>query len=105
MKCLICGEKTDKRILCERHIGVDACLQTMTVHTCQSFAQKSGEQTGVCGNYLLCNPIKSSLKHEPFVTRGLGHIICPYATMNIRKIVNSEFTDDEIRGNYRECLE
>lgn len=105
MKCLICGERTDKSILCGKHTGVDACLKTMTVHACNSFKQKVGEMDGTCENYLLCAPIKSALKHEMLVTRDLGHVVCPHASTNLSKIIYSDVTEEQIKGNYRECLE
>jgi hypothetical protein len=103
MKCLICGEKTESSILCQKHNNVDSCLKVMTVHTCGSFSQKTGEETGICENYLLCAPIKSALKHEPFITSGLGHIICPYPSQNLRKAIKSDLSENELSGNYREC--
>jgi hypothetical protein len=104
MKCVICGEKTDERILCSKHTGVDACLETMAIHTCGSFKQKAGEMEGTCENYLLCAPIKSALKHEMLVTHGLGHVICPRASTNLSKIIYSDTTEDQIKNNYPECL-
>jgi hypothetical protein len=105
MKCLVCGEPTDKNILCRKHIGVDGCLESMTVHTCGSFRQKSDEIDGTCVNCLSCAPIKSALKHEIFVKHGLGHIICPYASINLAKIIYSDIKPEQFKENYSECLE
>lgn len=54
MKCLICGEKTNNTLLCEKHIGVDACLKYLTVHNCMTFEQKIGEPEGICKYRLKC---------------------------------------------------
>jgi hypothetical protein len=106
MKCLICGEKTDKTLLCKKHMdGVDACLPYLTVHICNSFMQKEGELQGVCENYLLCTPIKKALKREILMNDSIGHVVCPHAGMNLSKIIYSEISEDEIRNNYPECLE
>jgi len=105
MKCLICGEKTDKSILCEKHIGVDTCLPYLTVHNCSSFKQKNGEPEGICEYYLLCAPIKKALKREILMSGNLGHVICPHAAENLGKAIYSEVSEEEIRSNYPECLE
>jgi hypothetical protein len=105
MKCLICGEKTNKSILCAKHIGVDACLQYLTVHNCNSFKQKEGEPVGICEHYLLCKPIKMALKHEILMSGNIGHVICPHAAMNLGKAIYSGISEEEIRKNYPECLE
>jgi len=105
MKCLICGEKTNNRLLCEKHIGgVDACLQYLTVHNCNSFKQKIGELEGVCEFHLLCAPIKKALKHEILINGNIGHVVCPYAGINLGKVIYSEVSEEEIRSNYPECL-
>lgn len=104
MKCLICGEKTDKSILCSKHIGVDACLQYLTVHNCNSFKQKQGEPQGTCEFYLLCAPIKQALKHEILMSGNIGHVICPHAAMNLGNAIYSDVSEEDIRKNYPECL-
>jgi len=105
MKCLICGERTEKKLLCPKHMGVDARLQYLTVHYCNSFKQKKGEPEGVCEFYLLCEPIKKALKHEILMSSNIGHIVCPHAEMNLNRAVYSEVSEEEIRSNYPECLE
>lgn len=105
MKCLICGEKTNKRLLCSKHMGVDTYLQYLTVHNCNSFKQKKGEPQGVCEHYLLCTPIKRALEREILMDSNIGHVVCPHAEMNLSKIIYSEVSEKEIRSNYPECLE
>lgn len=105
MKCLICGEKTNLRLLCSKHIGVDACLQYLTVHTCNSFKQKEEEPVGICEHYLLCKPIKMALKHEILFDSNIGHIVCPHVRINLGKANYSEVNEKEVRSNYPECLE
>lgn len=105
MKCLICGEKTNNKILCSKHIGVDACLQYLTVHNCSSFKQKKEEAEGICEYNLVCTPIKEALKHKILLSSNLGHVICPHASMNLAKVMYSDLSEDEIRGNYPECLD
>ena len=104
MKCLICKEKTDSKILCSKHLGVDTRLPYLSTHICNSFMQKDGEMEGVCTNYLLCAPIKKALKHEMLVNASLGHVICPHASINLSKIIYSAFSEEEIRANYPEYL-
>lgn len=103
MKCLICGENTEKKLLCPKHKGVDTRLRYLTVHICNSFKQKEGEAEGVCEHYLLCTPIKKALKHE-ILMGNLGHVVCPHAAINLSKAVYSEVSEEEIRSNYPECL-
>ena len=86
-------------------MGVDACLQYLTVHNCNSFKQKEGEPQGICKHYLLCKPIKEALKHEILISSNIGHVVCPYAEMNLSKAIYSEVNEEEIRSNYPECLE
>lgn len=105
MKCLICGEKTAKKILCSKHLGVDIPLQYLSVHTCTSFKQKDREAQGICEHYLLCTPIKKALKRDFLMSGNLGHVICPHASMNLSKIIYSDVSEEEIRSNYPECLE
>jgi hypothetical protein len=105
MKCLVCGEKANERLLCPKHMGVDTCLQYLTVHNCNSFVQKKGEPQGVCEHYLLCTPIRKALKHEILMSGNLGHVVCPYAEMNLSKAIYSEVSEEEIKSNYPECLE
>lgn len=105
MKCLICGEKTDRSLLCPKHIGVDACLPYLTVHNCQSFKQKKGEAQGICEFCLQCAPIKKALKHEILMNSNIGHVICPYAAENLAQAMYSGVNEEAIRSNYPECLE
>jgi hypothetical protein len=105
MKCLICGEKTNSMLLCQKHLGVDACLPYLTVHNCSSFKQKEGEDEGVCERYLLCAPIKKALKHEVLISGNIGHVVCPYAAVNLTKAICSQVKAEEIVSNYRECLD
>jgi hypothetical protein len=105
MKCLICGAKTNNRLLCGKHTGVDQCLPYLTVHNCQSFTQKKGEPEGVCQNHLLCEPIKRALKHEALINQNLGHVVCPHAGMNLSKAVYSEVNEEEVKSNYPECID
>ena len=105
MKCLICGEKTEKMLLCPKHIGVDTRLQYLTIHNCSSFKQKEGEFGGMCQHYLSCAPIKKALKHEILMSSNIGHVVCPYASINLSKAVYSKVNKEEIGPNYPECLE
>lgn len=105
MKCLICGEKTNNKLLCGKHTSVEHCLLYLTVHTCNSFKQKKGEPQGVCEFHLLCEPIKKALKHEALINPNLGHVVCPYAEMNLSKVIYSEVSDEEIKSNYPECID
>ena len=66
--------------------------------------QKVGELNGLCQNYLLCAPIKSALKNEALMTRGLGHVICPYAIVNINRAKNTQLSEQQAKANYPECL-
>jgi len=105
VKCLICGAKTSKRVLCSKHAGVDIPLQYLSVHTCNSFKQKDGDAQGICEYYLSCAPIKKALKREILMSGNLGHVICPHASTNLGKIIYSDVGEEEIRENYPECLE
>jgi hypothetical protein len=53
----------------------------------------------------MCDPIKRALKNEPLIVPNLGHVICPYAYVNLSRVINGEFTQEEIRKNYKECIE
>ena len=104
MKCLICSEKSDDRLLCSKHIGVDLPLRYLSAHTCHSFKQKEGKMKGFCDHYLLCAPIKKALQNE-FIFNNLGHLICPYASLNLSQAIYGKFTKEEIQNNYPECIE
>lgn len=103
LKCLICGEKTDKRILCPKHMNADFSLRFLVANNCNSFMQKDGDMQGVCKWHLSCKPIKNALKHEVLLN-NLGHVVCPYASTNLSKIMYSDLNEDEIRNNYPECF-
>jgi hypothetical protein len=53
----------------------------------------------------MCEPIKRALKNEPLIVPNLGHVICPYASSNLSRIIYGEFSQEEIKGNYKECIE
>jgi len=105
MKCLICGEKTKNKLLCEKHASLGDCLPYLTFHICRSFAQKKGEPEGVCEFHLLCEPIKRALKREVLIDRNIGHVICPHAQINLGKAIYLKVSEVEIKNNYPECLD
>ena len=104
MKCLVCGKKSDKQILCNQHLGTDIPLNYLKSQTCGSFVQRKDDVAGICTNNLSCKPVKMALKGEPFFQLNLGHIVCPHASENISWVMYRDFTEDEVKSNYPECL-
>jgi hypothetical protein len=104
MKCLVCGKESDKKILCNGHMGTDRSLKFLQAHICGSFLQRKGEIEGICNNNLSCKPVKMALKGEPFFQSGLGHIACPHASVNISWVMYNDFIADQIKSNYPECM-
>lgn len=87
MKCVNCGEKTDKnQIICAKCRGVDSCLHFLTAHVCGSFMQVENDVEGSCRWFLDCEPIKRALKSEALIDSHLGHVICPYASVNLSSL-------------------
>jgi hypothetical protein len=106
MKCLICGAKTNKKILCNKHMReTDSFALSLTNHTCGSFFQRKNDVIGICQNNLLCEPIKRALKGETLIAPNSGHVVCPYPTINLIKIVYRDLEENEIKQNYPECLD
>lgn len=104
MKCLVCGKKTDKKILCNAHMGTDIPSNYLKSHTCGSFFQRKDEIEGICNNNLTCKPVKMAMKGEPFFQSNLGHIVCPHASINVSWVIYNDFAEDQIKGNYPECV-
>jgi hypothetical protein len=104
MKCLICSENSGERILCRKHTGTDAPLRLLTAYSCNSFSQKKDAVNGICEHFLLCAPIKKALQGESLFN-NLGHVTCPYSSINLAQAIYSKFTQDQIRSNYPECIE
>lgn len=80
-------------------------IDFIKVHKCSSFVPLKGASEGVCQNVLGCRPIKDALRKEPLITRNLGHVICPEASVNLAYVIYSEFDEEALTSNYGECLE
>lgn len=106
MRCLVCGEKTEKKVLCKKHIrDTDSLALYVTGHTCHSFFQIKDGVPGMCQNHLLCEPIKRALKGEILIVPNLGHVVCPHPTINLADFVYGKIEEKDIKQNYPECLE
>lgn len=106
MKCVNCGSKTDgNRIVCRRCSGVDRPYNYMKIHKCGSFTQMKDSEKGVCNIFYLCQPIKKALKNEALIDPNLGHVICPYARINLKKIISGKLSEELLKQNYKECIE
>lgn len=105
MKCLICGTKTNRRILCKKHVGnTEARSKYLSAHVCTSFLPREGHNSGLCKNNLMCEPIKMALKEQPFFN-NLGHVVCKYPSINVYDAMHREVDEKEIDGKYPECLD
>lgn len=105
MKCVSCGNKTrGNHLVCPKCSGIESHLQFLEAHKCGSFFQIEGEAQGTCRNALMCEPIKRALKNEPLIDPQIGHVFCPYASINLYRIIHSEFDKHELR-NYTECVD
>lgn len=92
------------KILCSEHTSLSIRMVGRT-HKCKSFTQDNNESEGICKNYLLCQVLKTALKGEIVSEPELGQIICPHFYENIWKLKYTEFSEDDLRINYPECLD
>jgi len=104
MKCLICGKRTDGKILCLEH-STPTSSTYGTVHECTQFMQTKNESERICQFALVCQPIKSALKGEPFVDPSFGRISCPHQHVNRYRMIKTKFTSEQLKPNYGECLD
>lgn len=101
---MICGRKTDRKILGNSHLGADIPTKCLTSFDCGSFAQKQGETKGICNNNLMCTPIKIALKGEPLFN-DIGHVVCKYPSLNVSYVMYRNLDENQIKQNYPECLD
>jgi len=108
MKCVKCGNQTKgNKIVCSSCINTDVATNYIDAHKCHSFKQMKDAIEGVCQNVFLCQPIKKALKNEMLFERGLGHIVCPYPSINLSYITYNDFSQKDLElleMNYEECF-
>lgn len=109
MKCVKCGNPTKgNKIICPNCINTDVASNYLRTHVCGSFTQVKGADEGICQHVFECMPIKLALKNEILFEKGIGHVICPHAGMNLGVITHKDFADKELdflKMNYKECFE
>lgn len=106
MKCVNCGGKAEEgRLLCPKCLGIENYTQFVSSHVCGSFMQKTGEMDGVCQNAIVCEPMKRALQGQPLIDPQLGHVICPYPSINISYLRYQKFDKDTLKIKYNEYLE
>lgn len=106
MKCVNCGETTKGSLItCPDCSNLDSLVKVLSSHVCGSFFQVENEVKGSCRNFYMCKPIKMALQNKPLIEPGIGHVVCPYPSINLGKIMHSEMSEDMIKNNYSECMD
>ena len=106
MKCVNCGLKAEEgKLLCTKCMTADYYTQFVKSHTCSSFTQKEGGIDGVCENAIVCEPMKKALQGLPLIVPQLGHVTCPYPSLNVSYLVYGIFDRESIKRNYKEYLD
>ena len=106
MKCVNCQKETTLgRVVCPACASVDKHMDYLRVHQCDAFVQVKDADKGLCQNFLTCAPIKEALKFNSLIQENLGHVVCPYAYVNLERIINGDISVEALIMNYRECLD
>jgi len=92
------------KLICPKCCEIDRYTQFIKAHTCWSFHQLENEYEGVCKNAIVCAPMKNALQSKPFIEPQLGHVICPYYSVNISFLTTNNFSKDLLETNYSEYL-
>ena len=105
MKCVNCGEKGEEgKLLSPKYSEIENNTQFVSSYIYGSFMQKTGEMDGVSQNAIVCEPMKRALQGQSLIDPHLGHVTCPYPSVNISYLRYRTFDKETIRPNYKEYL-